>query len=1241
MNTISFFKSRLSILFFAFIFVFIFSHNSYSDECIYARDTGTLFDVIVPARPDLAISNGYTNDTTSQRAAWTDSKLYTNGDPFYFEIEGMWTPWSATYDLIGGDNQENRNKYAGLQQKQADAFFCNISTKNENAERFDRNGEFDYISSVMNVEEAPNYTKRYLANQDQKTCWLTAGEGLYIGFFGRSGNELPSLATHLKVANILCDEQYLIDLNNDGIKSVNECLYNNKCLKEGVSCTDNEKVNKTNMAYYTPNSVRCESDFYHKNPYLPKNLIGINDCYQDVEYPNGIFREDKTIFIFSAGYLYKNSLKETIKKNERIKFVIYDRYYGDNVGQYKINIYSGAQDNSDKGLIEKIVRDLENLFVGSRNEQNIFEGGMVLILYNYLISDTGFGFLVRLLIIFYIIFLGFSFAIGQTEYKTKELMTILLKLTFVLVFTIPTSWKVYDYFIIRFFYDGFMSIVSMIGNLSAKLLQSENTVSSINSSSMASAFYFIDNIILSLFSKTTTIKILGLFFGVWYGFIVIPIIYILILYYIYQLINAIYPYIVMFIQGVFALFFGPIFIPLILFKKTQPLFKGWLNFIGGRFANMIFLFAVVYLFWMIIKQQFESLLFFNSCKVPLWQAITSSSSKTVNAVANFFSLGINVWDANWENLTPPRDIPNFFDMCLSLIFLFLMIYLFGVVIKKVPTIIDSMFVIDESKKGGGLNFLGQSRFGNIGGLFDNLNKYIQLGTGKFQRGKEKRVGITEFIKTKVANSAVSVRQKIFDNNFSKLKNLRKNRSFLTNKKILDAIPSLLYKLQNGTINRKKALDTLNKIYQDELKNKGFSDKEINKYMAKFSEYMERKLEEESVSMLPKDAKEYFLERNLEKKNINIYNSITNKYDRVLTDYDDKTTQEYKMQQVYSILNNSDFSSGQLYKLKNKFENSSFSSKEISKLNEKNIALLREKIITKNNRKIEDLNKIFDDYNNNRISTIYNCLINPFEKDAEHKMHRIKVEKNALIAENLKLKLNGVKDILSEKQNNLNYFLEKNQEKLEVIKDSNKIKKLKEERDNLNNIREIEKDIESRKKDIESVKEEKNISNEDAEKMIKTLEEEITDLENKKNQNIKDIKNINIESNEEIKEKIKNIDQEIRDIEDKINSSTEKLNIENIEKLEENIEKEYNELKTSFAGIELPAGGNIAMKDGGLELLNSEVHVLEDGGIELPGTLNDLQEPDKKEIKDNYKEIQEKIQKINEKMQKFEESLKSE
>lgn len=839
----SIFKLRFYNLLFLVLIVLFYPNLARGSECVYARDTGTIFRVVVPAKPDLTIDNKYNPMASSQRAAWLDTKLYTSGDPFYFEIEGMWSPWSATFDLIGGD-KDNRDSYAGLQTKPPNALFCGITTKNKGVEKFNVNGEFDYISSIMDVSGTSHpYSVMMRPHYIQNTCWLTAGEGLYIGFFGKNGDSLPSLATHLKTADILCDAKYLLDKNNDGVLTTNECIRSNRCYK-GDSCTENDFADNTSMLYYTIGAVRCDSEFHQKTPGLPIGAIGINDCYQDITLATGPFRVNKTLFIFDAGFLYKNPQKEKVRRNERIKFVIYDRYYSDNVGQYVINMYGGITDNSDKGLIEKIIGDLEKLFMGSRDESGILTGGYLTTFYNYLIVDSNFNFIVRVSLILYMTFLGFSFALGSLEYKTKELMNILLKLTFAIAFTTTTSWEIYDKYIIRFFYDGFSSIVSMLGNIS--LLISDDTATVSTGVSMASKFSFIDNIIISLFSNSITRKILGLFFGVWYGFIAIPIIYILIIYYIFQLINAIFPYVVMFIQVILGLFVGPIFIVFSLFKTTEFMFKGWLNFIGGRFANMMFLFFGIFVFWMIIQAQFNSLLFFNSCKVPLWQAMTGGDS--ANTAMKFFSLGISVWRANWDGLPAGYSTPSFFSFCLSLLFLYVLIYLFGIVMKKIPTIVDGIFAINDERAGGGLDRSGESRLGaKIGGFFENVNKSLTVGslekdekTGNY---KEVRRGVFDYFGNRTRKYMPTVLK-----NTGRAVLTVSGGKLLWNKTVKKGYNAARYgldkffikdDLKEKGLKGQPAIDNAVERYKEKLRERGFSQYDIEERSMKFRDDMTR------------------------------------------------------------------------------------------------------------------------------------------------------------------------------------------------------------------------------------------------------------------------------------------------------------------------------------------------------------------------------------------------------------------
>lgn len=678
----------LNFVILLFLFLATNINQVFAEECILADDMGDNFHVVVPAKPSLSHDGGFSQGATSQRAVWTDSGLFTNGDGFYFEIEGMWTPWYGSIKTADGRSM--------MAAKNA---FCLLETENRDAERMDAAGEFDYINSSYYIKaigsgDNISYAKYNLDSSVQIPCWLTAGEGLYVAFFGSSGEELPQVATHLKSAEIYCEPEYATDKNGDGIVTLNECY---EILKD----EENKKSTKSeNKAYYKPYiseslvaGVRCDKDNYH--PSRSDGYIGINDCYTEVfDKNNRKIKQDKTIFTYKVPYFYKTPTKTKVGIDERMKFIIYDRYYKDNVGEYIINIFGGATDMADRGLIERILTDLENVFIGNRDDRGNLNGGILQQFYNYIVGDSIFALTLRTFIILYMAFLGLQFAMGSLEYKTKELMKILLKLAFILGFTTTTSWKMYDRYIVSFFFDGFSSIITMIANIASRLYE----MAGIGGGNVSSKFAFIDTLVLSLFSDSVTKKIQGLFFGAWFGFIVIPVMYGLIIYYIYKLVNAIFPYIIMFIQAVVALALGPIFISFYLFKTTEYMFKNWLAFVGARFANMAFLFLFLFSFASIIRAKFMELLYFEVCKIPLWQAVVGDTSTSINSAMSFFSFGIKVWDAKWTEAHPE---PSFFGFCVDLLFLFLLIWLFGLIMKKVPSVVDNL--IDIGGEGGGKN----------------------------------------------------------------------------------------------------------------------------------------------------------------------------------------------------------------------------------------------------------------------------------------------------------------------------------------------------------------------------------------------------------------------------------------------------------------------------------------------------------------------------------------------------------
>ena len=325
-------------LLFLFLVLNILSVNiaNADEDYIGAEDIGQeIKKTTISANPEAILSTvGYSTDSPSQMANWVDSEYYTNGDDsgFFLEITGGWNPW-------GGDTSNASE-------------MCITTTENKYDEGIDTpSSEFDYINSSYKIskDQYGNYLTETQPAESQKKCWLTGGTGLYIGFFGNSGYNEPDFATHLKAVDIACDNW--VDNNDDGIKTVNECID-----KEG-----------NNVAYYKPyysskpasssyikGYARCPLSSFTGDP----NHIKVNECYETIDGK----KYNRIRFFFEAQFLYKNSKKSIAGKNEKIKFTILDSYYSDNSGEYNLIFYRGATTNRVEGILERIIRAIEEAF---------------------------------------------------------------------------------------------------------------------------------------------------------------------------------------------------------------------------------------------------------------------------------------------------------------------------------------------------------------------------------------------------------------------------------------------------------------------------------------------------------------------------------------------------------------------------------------------------------------------------------------------------------------------------------------------------------------------------------------------------------------------------------------------------------------------------------------------------------------------------------------------------------------
>jgi hypothetical protein len=429
------------------------------------------------------------------------------------------------------------------------------------------------------------------------------------------------------------------------------------------------------------------------------------ECENQIEQCNGE-KNDMTEFIFTSDGFLKKQDKTKVPSGERAKFLIYDNYYSDNDGFYTLNFRSGFSQSKDGGIIEMLLNDIEYVFVGKINEYGIREGGILQSFYNRIVKDNEFIILVRVFCVLFMVFLAYMFLFGLLKWELKEYMNILLKLTFVVSFTSYNSWELYNKYILSFFLDG-MTDVMMFFTHSAMNVYTDNDYNPVYGQTITSVFGFVDEYIKSMFSTERSAKIWGMFLGMWYGFLAIPLTYYVIIKFIWKLINATFPFILQFIQVVLALICGPVIILLYLFKfkVTEKYFNNWIAFIAGRFINMTFLFVFLNMFAILIRRRIDELTGLCACKWNYWDRVYGAVD---NKILNWFrhALSIDVWFNEYAS----EDLrPTILEYAIGLLGILILIYLFETFLEKIPSVVDNMISIGGSE-GGGLK-MGSSVLG--------------------------------------------------------------------------------------------------------------------------------------------------------------------------------------------------------------------------------------------------------------------------------------------------------------------------------------------------------------------------------------------------------------------------------------------------------------------------------------------------------------------------------------------------
>ncbi|MBM3580028.1 MAG: hypothetical protein FJX34_04585 [Alphaproteobacteria bacterium] len=547
----------------------------------------------IEAKPG-QIYGSYNPLTGGQRVDWDDPSLRSNGDMFLMTVSGTWTSLHGVGMNDTGLNQlpvcttcakrtgvpncicysgqtptAERDNSGQLYTKASDGI-TNLNCASSASDQDDpvrcscttqhglatAYGVYHISLNLLNKDET---TKKA---DDQSNCRFTQGIGAYVSLWGNRGVTTPKRAYHL-----FSEEQTCPIVRNS----------QNKCIDENGR-------DRTAWIFRSANSRIFMKDDQSGNDGSDTNTI-------DDIYHNG---------------------------NEALKDVMYDKYYSDNYGRYNLTILRGVGSAREIGLLEYVVRIVEDKLLGPIGEDGFRTGGIIKFMYLAVVKDTGFAAIVQISLALYIALFGAASLWGLVEMNKKEITSRMLKIGLVMFFISPSSWEFYNEFIVRFFMDGMNSLIGIImdnvdSNIDPNSMIITTQMDRANDASSATRFSYVDEIIRKLMSEATAKKIVALFFSDFFGVLYIIVIYALIGYFIFVMLWIATKYIANLIKIIFVLALGPIFIVFTLFSKTTDYFRNWLGYLGGRSFEMIILFTILYLFITLIDKNFTEMLGYRVC----------------------------------------------------------------------------------------------------------------------------------------------------------------------------------------------------------------------------------------------------------------------------------------------------------------------------------------------------------------------------------------------------------------------------------------------------------------------------------------------------------------------------------------------------------------------------------------------------------------------------------------------------
>lgn len=479
-------------------------------------------------------------------------------------------------------------------------------------------------------------------------------------------------------------------------------------------------------------------------------------CYQISKSMDGEeSRSYRSYFQYGPKTLYKNMQNvQNIKYEygEMIKMLILDKFYENNSGFYRIEIISGIEFD-DADLIEQKIKEVEFYLLGTPNKEGKRSDGMVARIFNNVLSSS-FALFAKTVLMLYVVYYGYRVIFGfkkdrndKSVVNNKDLMITLVKFVVVAIFLTPAAFSFFSELILSSVIDGTIGIIDMIAGVFSNNFN-DNAIALTGGlkyaneiKSLSRNFAIVDEILNFFTNKVILSKVLGFAFNFTQTFgagLIISIgILLVLLFYVYKLVQSIVPFIFVLLQFTLALPLAPLFILFVLFKETSYIFQNWVKFILSKSLELIGFFTAFYFCTSIINNFIKQLLNYKVCFKGLGDKLFPDVDDKIGVSSfNDFIRG------NWFFELIKKILNNFLAVSIeglpdnyfihyviNILITAALIFMFDTLLREVMNIINSILTIDgATANSGGKNAMAAAASGefSIDNQFKEFGKNMGL-----------------------------------------------------------------------------------------------------------------------------------------------------------------------------------------------------------------------------------------------------------------------------------------------------------------------------------------------------------------------------------------------------------------------------------------------------------------------------------------------------------------------------------